>query len=466
MAAQRTSKAEAGGADSADATHGFRVSKWLTTGSVVGLGAGLLGGVAAHETQSSFLLQVAAWAAPLGELWTNALLMLVIPLMAGTLFCALVDQDHGRGGGRRTAMSFAVFIAFLIGAGVYAVVVGLPLARMFTVDPATVAALRESVSASSRELAASAGTRLRFTDWLAGLIPTNPIGAAANGDLLALVVAVTLFSLAATRIGPETRTTLVRVARGIAETSFVLMGWVLKPMPIAAFCVAYAMAATVGISLAGALGYNLVMLIVVLALFMVLLYPVAMTAGYSLRRFAHGVAPAQAVAVATRSSLASLPALLEGAHSRMHMREEVSDLVLPLAAATFRINTMISSPFQLFFLTYLFGLPLTPEYVVVFVAASLLLSFGTPGIPGSGSSMMLPFYLAAGIPVEGVVLVAAIDAVPDIVKTLLNVTAAMTSATVVDRLDSRRAHAPVPGVAATAMAEPPMADATDPAAGP
>jgi len=140
------------------------------------------------------------------------------------------------------------------------------------------------------------------------------------------------------------------------------------------------------------------------------------------------------VAVGTRSSLASLPALIQGAEGGLGMPRPVSGFVLPLSVATFKVNTSISSVTKFLFLAAAYGIDLDLPRVVTFVVASLMLSFGSPGVPTApGSVTRLPAYLAAGIPLEGVVLLSAVDAVPDIFKTLLNVTADMSVATIVAR---------------------------------
>ena len=121
----------------------------------------------------------------------------------------------------------------------------------------------------------------------------------------------------------------------------------------------------------------------------------------------------------------------------MGMNEETAELVLPLSVSVFRFNHAITSPFKLFFLAHIYGITLAPDYVLMFMVGIILLSFGSPGIPSRVVPIKLPLYLAGGIPIEGVVLLGAIDAVPDMFKTLVNVTASMTVATIVARFVPR-----------------------------
>ena len=177
----------------------------------------------------------------------------------------------------------------------------------------------------------------------------------------------------------------------------------------------------------------------------ILMYPLAVIIGrVSLRSFAAATAPAQAVAAGTRSSLACLPALLEGAETELDMRPEVSAFVLPLSVSTFKLNLALTQPFNLLFISTMFGMHLSTGFMLTFTATMLLLSFTTAGIPSGGAFVSLPFYLSLGIPIEAFALFKVADAVPDIFKTILNVTADMTVATIVARFAGAKSYASGP----------------------
>ena len=127
--------------------------------------------------------------------------------------------------------------------------------------------------------------------------------------------------------------------------------------------------------------------------------------------------------MSTRSSLASLPALMKSARDQLRLPEDVVGLSLPLAASTFKMNTLVSATFKLLFLAHLYGIGLDPAFILLFIGTQILLSPGVPGIPSGGYVMTLPLYVAVGIPVEGVILLKAMDGLPDIFKTMLNSTA-------------------------------------------
>jgi Na+/H+-dicarboxylate symporter len=168
-------------------------------------------------------------------------------------------------------------------------------------------------------------------------------------------------------------------------------------------------------------------------LFTLVLYPVTVALGRTpLRRLAWGFAPAQVVAASTRSSLAALPAMVDGARDRLELPAPATGFVIPFAVSTVKVSRMTTTMTTLLFLTHAFDLPLGVERVAVFFLTIVVLSFIVAGLPGRGpEASLFPAYLAAGIPLEGVVILEAVDAIPDVFKTVLNVTSIMCAAAIV-----------------------------------
>jgi Na+/H+-dicarboxylate symporter len=420
----------------------------FTLRSLIGLGAGFALGATAHALPVPALSSAAEWLEPLGTLWVNALRMIVIPLVLSNLTLGLADHEGGRGLGRLGAWSFGLFAAFLLAGTALTLLLAPPALRLFPLEPGAFA----QVAPVTPEPAAAAGAPggFRLLEWLLGLVPVNPFSAAADGAILPLLVFTVLVALALPHAAPATRAALLPFVRGVSDVMFVLLRWILWPTPYAVFVLAFAIGARGGGGIVGAVGLFIVLVCALMALYVVLLYPItALAAGVSPGRFARAVAPAQTVAVGSRSSLASLPALIQGAERGLGLPRAVSAFVLPLAVAAFKVNTSVSSLTKFLFLVAAYGIDLDASRVITFIVASLLLSFGSPGVPTApGSVTRLPAYLAAGIPLEGVVLLSAVDAVPDIVKTMLNVTADMSVAAIVARRALPRAVPAGPAQAA------------------
>lgn len=411
----------------------FRV---ITLGSLLGLTLGFGLGTVAYELDVEALAGLSNVLQPIATAWTNALRMTIVPLVVSFIIVAVASTDSktiGRLGGRTVVL----FVLMLLAAGVFTMALGYPLLTRLSVSPEMLEALRVTASTLPPEDLSASGPPAGIGEWLVGLFPPNPIRAAADDQYLPLIVFTVLFGLAITRIPEASRERLVGFFRATSQASMVLVSWVLYGIPVAAFAISYPLAQRVGIEALGPVLFYIVTVVALMVCFTLLLYPFSALAGrVRMVRFARAVLPAQAVAIGTRSSLASLPALMDGAERHLEMPERVRDFALPLSVATFKVNRTITTTYKLMFLAALYGIAAPAGYVFTLMLTALMISFSSPGIPSGGKLITLPFYLAIGLPLEGVILLRAVDAIPDIFKTLVNVTADMSVATVVARADS------------------------------
>lgn len=166
------------------------------------------------------------------------------------------------------------------------------------------------------------------------------------------------------------------------------MTYVVKLAPIGVFALAVPLAARMGTAAAGVLAfYILVLTSVTVAFTLLILYPGAVFLGrVPLSLFAKAAAPAQAVAFASRSSLAALPAVYEGSGVVLGLQEDVYNFFLPLAASTFRVGGAIVQVVGVLFLARLYGIVLNPLQIATITVAAIVTSLTVPGVPGEGSS--------------------------------------------------------------------------------
>ena len=160
----------------------------------------------------------------------------------------------------------------------------------------------------------------------------------------------------------------------------------------------------------------------------------AVLGGIALPRFARAVLPAQAVAVSTQSSLASLPAMLDSA-DRLGLRSSTAEFVLPLAVAIFRSTSPAMNLAVALYVAAIAGVEVTLPLALVSLAVALVISVGTVSLPGSISFVVAigPIAIAMGVPIEPLALLVAVEMLPDIVRTLTNVTMNVAVAGAVDR---------------------------------
>ncbi len=283
-------------------------------------------------------------------------------------------------------------------------------------------------------MAADSARRLPTpAQWLVDLVPVNPFKAASDGTMLPLIVFSVAFGLALTRIGSDRRDAVVGVLRGISDAMVWLVGWVLTFAPYGVFALAVPLAARMGVAAAGALVSYIVLLSVVAGGFVVVLYPMAVVlARVPLTHFARACAPAQAVAFTSRSSLAALPASIEGARE-LGLPESMNAFFLPLAASMFRVGGAIAQVVGVLFLARLYDVPLAAPQVATVIMIGTLTSFTIPGSPAGAIIVMAPVLASVGVPVEGIAILIGVDTIPDMFRTMANVTAWVGGAAVLKR---------------------------------
>ncbi len=396
----------------------------LTARVLLGLILGLALGVALSAVEATWASSLVGWIEPIGGLWVNAIRMTVIPLLVSLLLSGITSS-----GTRTVATTGGRALAWFIGlAGLSTVLGGIlatPLLALFGTSGVELPEL--AAGAASTDV-----TLPPFRDWFVGLLPANPVEAAAEGAILPLVVFTVVFGLAATRVAADHRERITKAADAVAETIFVVIDWILAVAPIGVFALSLDLAARTGASVVGAVAGYLIVTAALVILATVLLYPlVGVFSGTPMSLFAKAAAPAQAVGFSTRSSLATLPVLIEEAENTLHLPAQASALVLPAAVAVFKYASPVVRITGMFFVASLFGIELGLIETASLVVGLGALSFYSPGIPSGGLFVMAPLYQAFGLPIEGIGILIALDIVPDMFITMSNVTADLAVAAVV-----------------------------------
>jgi Na+/H+-dicarboxylate symporter len=396
----------------------------------VALVAGLVLGVVVAVVGRPALFTAVSVVEPIGTLWVNGIRMTVIPLVVSLLISGIGSgspSQVGRVGGRAAVW----FVLLVAGCSVFAAVAAPPLIALAPIDPDAFISLGESSPPTDVELPP-------FRDWIVGLLPSNPVAAAAHGAMLPLIVFSVIFALAVTRLGTEDRATMVGFFTAVSKAVLVIVEWLLIVAPAGVFFLVLPLAARTGIDLVGAMGFFLLIACGLITIALVALYPVASWwGGVSMLQFARACAKPQAVGFSTRSSLASLPAMLEAAEKDLGLEPRVSGIVLPAATAIFKYASPIARITGTIFVARLFGVDLGALEIAVIGGAIGALSFYSPGVPSGGLFVMTPVYVALGLPVEGIGLLIALDLIPDMFITTANVTADMAVAVILGQPEQR-----------------------------
>ena len=383
----------------------------LLLGCLLGIGSAAVGG--------AWVEKATAIAEPIGTLWLNALRMTIVPLVVSLLITGIAASAQAARAGRLARRSLVMFIVLLwISSALAAVLMPLFL-KLWPVSAAAGDALRPALAGSAAPVEVPP-----FAEFVRSLVPTNPIAAAANDALLPLILFTTVFAFALSRLPAEPRARLIGFFGALADVMLVMIGWVLRIAPIGVFALAYVLGARAGGAAFGALVHYIVLVSAVGFVLWLLAYPLAVFGGgVALRDFARAVLPAQSVAISTQSSLASLPAMLRGTEA-LRVPVEASGVVLPLAVAIFRVTSPAMNVAVVLYVAELLGIQLGLVQYAAAVAVAAITTLGSVSLPGQISfiASISPIALAVGVPVEPLLLLVAVENIPDIMRTFGNVT--------------------------------------------
>lgn len=406
---------------------------------LIGLGVGLAGGLAIAASHNPTLLGAADAVAPVGTLWVNAIRMTVIPLVVSLVITGVASASSIGTVGRIGRRTIAVFVAMLTGATLLALPLGIAvfswLPKIVTVRPELPPGAAEAASS-----VAAGATPVGFSSWLTSLIPTNPIAAAANGAMLPLILFTLLLALAIAHAPADGRDVLLRFFRALGDAMQVLVRWVIWSAPVGIFALMLPLGAHGGAGFAGAVGFYIAAYSIGCVLFVLLLYPaLAILAKLPMREFAGAALPGQLIAFSSSSSIASLPALVRGADEHLHLPKDVTGFVLPLAVSMFKFAAPVSWTFGALFVAWFYHVDLGPAAYLTIAFAAIFLAFAAPGVPRGAFLMLAPMFLSIRLPVEGIGILIAVDAIPDLFATVLNATGDLAAAVFVARSDLRSA---------------------------
>ncbi|KAB7643934.1 cation:dicarboxylase symporter family transporter [Polymorphobacter fuscus] len=393
-------------------------------GLIIGLVAGALAAGSPAEAP------LAATATPIGKLWLDALTMTVVPLVTALLVTGVFDAGN-QGGNAIARRALGWFVGLLVAASLLGGIVTLGFLDLWPL-PEAAARLID---------AAGPAPVLPSGSWVESIIPTNIVRAAADTAMVPLVIFAVLFGFALTRIDRDSAEATARLFRGIAAAMLVIIGWVLWVAPLGVLALAFIVGTKLGAGAAGVLAHYVAVIVGVCLATAAMAHLLGALAGrVGIMGFARAAVPAQAIAMSTQSSLASLPAMVAAAQP-LAVSAANAGIVLPLAVAMFRAASAAANMGVAIYLADLHGVAVTPATFVIGALVAAAVSLGAVGLPAQVSffAVIAPVCVAMGVPTVLLPLLLAIETIPDIFRTLGNVTADLA----VMRLAGRTTGAPM-----------------------
>ena len=253
--------------------------------------------------------------------------------------------------------------------------------------------------------------------------------------MVPLVVFAIFFGFAIARITRDLADALLQLLNGLVETMLVIVGWVLAVAPFGIAALAFAAGAKLGVGAVGAFAqYIAVVAACCLAATLLAYIWVALAARRSPLRFARSALSAQAVALGTQSSLATLPVMVDAARD-LDVPEETAAIVLPMAVSLFRAASVAANVAVAIYLGHMHSVAIGAATLMLIALVAVPVSLGAVGLPAQVSffATIAPVCIAAGVPVTALPLLLAIEAIPDIFRTVGNVTNDIAAACIVTK---------------------------------
>jgi Na+/H+-dicarboxylate symporter len=408
---------------------------------LIGLVAGVAIGLAANLLEIPWLTTALLALEPIGAAFIRLITMIVVPLVGASLLIGTASlgdlRKLGRIGGKT--------LAFYLVTTAVAVTLGLLLSNLVLpgsrIDPTTRDTLAAEYVEEATEKMELAAAKPSVTETLLEMIPRNPVQAAAEMEMLQLIVFVILFGAALTQVPKRGRDAVLAVAEGINEAMMVLVDWIMMLAPYAVFALIATVVARFGLDLLASL------LLYALTVAAGLLLHALGTYGLILRflvkinpiTFFRRIAQAQLVAFSTSSSNATLPVTMETAEENMGISKEVSSFVLPLGATINMDGTALYQAVAVMFIAQIYALPMWIEAQLTIELTATLASIGAAGVPSAGIIILVVVLQSVGIggteAAAGIALIFGVDRILDMLRTSVNVTGDLTAASFVARTE-------------------------------
>ena len=373
---------------------------------------------------------------PLGRMWLAALIMVVIPLILSTLSLGVAGLGSLKRLGR---IGLVALLSFL---GLTALSTTLGLASMNTLapgrdlDPEVRTRLLETYRGQAEGAMGLSGNALNI-DLLVKIVPRNPVKAAAEGDMLAVIFFSLMVGVALTTLSTEKAEPMVKFLESLAHVTVALIELVMKVAPYGVFCLIFSVTARFGFDLLLSLMRYVLTVVGSLALFQFVGYAVILklVARRSPLDFFRRIRVVMLTAFSTSSSNATLPTTLRVSQEQLGIPREIGGFVLPLGATMNMNGTALFEGATVLFLAQVFGMDLTLSQQLIVVLMSVVTAIGTAGIPGGSIPLLMMVLGMVGVPMEGIAIILGVDRILDMCRTVLNVTGDLVTAAIVARVE-------------------------------
>ncbi len=350
---------------------------------------------------------------PFGTLFINLLKMMIVPLLVLFLVAGAASitdiKKLGRVGGKVVGMYLLTTVI--------AVCIGLIFA--LAIGPGTGVEIEKPEVVKGKEAPS-------MVSWLLDIVPTNVVQAMAESKVLQIIFFSLLFGICLALVG-EPAGPVINIIEALSQAMVKMVHIVMEYAPYAVFALMAWVAGKYGLKMMLPLGKLIITVYLACAIHIIVVYGfiVKVLGKRPLGWFFRGAADAMAVAYSTASSAATLPATMKCSGENHGVSKIVFGFSLPLGATINMDGTSIYQAICAIFTAQLFGIDLGIYHYMAIILTATLASIGAAGVPGAGLIMLTMVLTSAGLPLEAIGIIAGVDRIMDMFRTMTNVTGDM-----------------------------------------
>ncbi len=373
---------------------------------------------------------------PVGQVFLRLLFMTVVPIV----FTSIVVGVAGIGSMTVLGRLGARTIGFFALSTLMAATIGLTLVNTIRPGSGLPAATRDDLmarfSSSAQGLAQAGATDFGISTFV-NIVPKNPVAAAANMDMLALIFFALIFGAALTIIPKEKSDPVVKILDGIGEAVIAIINMAMKLAPYGVFALIFVITSQFGWEILQQLGMYVLVVMLGLTLHATVgvSFLVKVFGRMNPLRFWKAIEAPLITAFSTSSSMATLPTSIATAEKELEVQPKIAGFVLPLGATMNMNGTALFEGVTVLFLAQVFGVDLNFGQQMIVVVLSVLTAIGAAGVPGGSLPLMMLVMATVGVPPEGIAIVLGVDRILDMTRTTLNVAGDLSASVYIDRID-------------------------------
>ena len=378
---------------------------------------------------------IGEWIALPGYIFLGLLKMIVVPLVFASIILG-VASSQSMSALKKTGLSTAVYFVITTAIAT-AIGIGMTLyihPGQYISGDLIESAMGSEVQVESTGLGFDPSILTIPSSLIGSLLPSNPLGAMANGEMLQVVIIAIIIGVALVSLNKDQSTPMVSFLNSLQAVCMIVVKWSMSLAPIAVFGLLTKFTIKLGIdALLGMMVYVGTVLASLLLLMCLNLFIVTVVARYNPFEFLKAIRDVMLLAFSTSSSAAVMPLSIKTAEEKLGVRPSISQFVVPLGATVNMNGTALYQGVATVFLAEVFGIDLGPFQLLVVMVMAVAASIGTPSIPGVGIIVLALILNSVGIPTSGIALIMGVDRILDMTRTAVNVAGDLVACKVMDR---------------------------------